>query len=271
MASSDTTSPAPDLPKKKSNTRKPRTDDSEKISLNSPVDAKPEKKSKKKLRAVVDATAEDPVECIGKKEQKKKRKREAERESVGEGENAGGEDAGKKTKKRPKRSNESGPDAAATTPDVPTKKRKNKTGFLDPAEDATLSNQSRKSLAYAFLQFHRPSKWKFKKARQNWLIRNIWLKEMVPEAHLPLVLGYLEKVQGGVRENLFKSCRAALESHKTEEPSAQSTESMAEPTSPVTVDPPPTTEAKPPSDAEIVKKSRAQVLIDRLTSSEASV
>lgn len=35
------------------------------------------------------------------------------------------------------------------------------------------------ALEYAFLQMNRPSKWKFNKARQNWLIRNVWNPEAV--------------------------------------------------------------------------------------------
>lgn len=78
------------------------------------------------------------------------------------------------------------------------KKHRNKTGFLDPDEDTALTDQARKgaqrtracskrvltifyfiALAYAFLQLRHPSKWKFNKARQNWLIRNVWVSEAV--------------------------------------------------------------------------------------------
>ena len=64
---------------------------------------------------------------------------------------------------------------------------------------------------------NRPSRWKFNKARQNWLIRNVWSSEavslfsldvwfddkmlyQVPEIYFPLVLRYLANVQGGCRE-----------------------------------------------------------------------
>jgi len=34
-------------------------------------------------------------------------------------------------------------------------------------------------LEYAFLQFNKPSKWKFNKAKQNWLLRHVWSSEEV--------------------------------------------------------------------------------------------
>lgn len=80
----------------------------------------------------------------------------------------------------------------------PKKKHKNRTNFTDPREDTQLSTQSRKgahysvalakldgflllstALEYVFTQMNRPSRWKFNKARQNWLIRNVWSSETV--------------------------------------------------------------------------------------------
>lgn len=80
----------------------------------------------------------------------------------------------------------------------PKKKHKNRTNFADPREDTQLNTQSRKgahygvalsrldgfsflstALEYVFTQLNRPSRWKFNKARQNWLIRNVWSSETV--------------------------------------------------------------------------------------------
>jgi hypothetical protein len=78
----------------------------------------------------------------------------------------------------------------------PKKKHKNRTNFSDPREDMQLNMQSRKgahytlaligwilllstALEYVFTQMNRPSRWKFNKARQNWLIRNVWSSESV--------------------------------------------------------------------------------------------
>ncbi|KAJ3741404.1 hypothetical protein DFH05DRAFT_1528250 [Lentinula detonsa] len=89
------------------------------------------------------------------------------------------------------------------------KKSRNKTGFLDPAEEPSLSAQAQKALSYAFEQFHKPSKWKFQKARQNWIIRN-WVTANIPDSQIPLVLKYLSNVQGNIRENLTKTCELII-------------------------------------------------------------
>ncbi|KAG6844109.1 hypothetical protein H0H87_009715 [Tephrocybe sp. NHM501043] len=220
------------------------------------------KKSKKDQSEEKPHTVTEDVEVVSRKDkQSKKRKREAEL-SPQDAEDIGEETSGKKSKKKSQRAEENEPDPT-TSPDVvvPKKKRKNKTGFPDPSEDTTLSEQSQKCLSYAFLQFHHPSKWKFNKARQNWLIRNIWSKEMIPEVHLPLVYGYLAKVQGGVRENLLQSCLAALEEPKTDVPAdntkfKQGKESAAEPT--------PSTQPVP-LEADTTKETRTRSLIALLT------
>lgn len=86
------------------------------------------------------------------------------------------------------------------------KDKKAKDGLPDPAEDSNLSNQGRKgenkprsiwswsdllALVYAF-QFGKTS-FKFQKARQNWLLRNLWNAEEVSTFTILLALssGYL--------------------------------------------------------------------------------
>ncbi|KAF9028469.1 hypothetical protein BDZ89DRAFT_1066117, partial [Hymenopellis radicata] len=153
----------------------------------------------------------------------------------------------KKTKKRKRDADAD--DATLSTESAKKKKHKNKTGLLDPSEDSSLSEQAQKALSYAFTQFRHPKRWKFQKARQNWLIRNAWSAESVPDAHMPLVLKYVANVQGGVRENLIKTCQSYL-------------------VVPVVVVPDPgdaaTEAAKPVSD---LKASRARELLDVLEAS----
>ncbi|KAF8076127.1 hypothetical protein FPV67DRAFT_1664428 [Lyophyllum atratum] len=169
------------LPVKKRTSR--RDEQSSSSNTQHDSEAKTRKKSKNASTADVvdiDVTEENNLPSTSAKKEKKmskKRKREAEVEAEADEANKEEKDVDKKSKKRSKRAREAEPDVA-TTPVVSTTKRKNKTGFLDPNEDASLSDQTQKCLVYAFLQFHRPSKWKFNKARQNWLIRNIWSKEM---------------------------------------------------------------------------------------------
>ncbi|KJA24535.1 hypothetical protein HYPSUDRAFT_38580 [Hypholoma sublateritium FD-334 SS-4] len=126
-------------------------------------------------------------------------------------------DPPKKTKKRKhavdyerQDSGPSNPKEDVSPGEPPAKKHKNRTEFADPRVDSTLNGQSRKSLEYAFLQMNRPSKWKFNKARQNWLIRNVWNPEAVSDVYFPFVVKYLANMQGGSREKLKDSCENHL-------------------------------------------------------------
>ncbi|KAK2463607.1 hypothetical protein APHAL10511_004358 [Amanita phalloides] len=90
------------------------------------------------------------------------------------------------------------------------KKKKRSSKIIDPSEDKTLSEQALKALVYAFSEYQSPAEWKFSKARQNWLIRNIWSSTMIPDEHMPLLLWYLRNVKGGVRNALIKTCQDQL-------------------------------------------------------------
>ena len=92
-----------------------------------------------------------------------------------------------------------------------TKKRKKSTEFTDPNDDESISDQSKKgeanhiytliqqsnllttnsytALAYVFSQSVKPKTWKFNKARQNWLIRNLWSPEAVRSMRSFAVMG----------------------------------------------------------------------------------
>jgi len=94
---------------------------------------------------------------------------------------------------------------------IKEKKLKTKcAGLPDPREDTSLTDQARKALAYAYIQFDDPSSWKFNKARQNWLIRNTWSDEMIPELHMPLLIRYLTNIKGGVRDKLTATSRSIV-------------------------------------------------------------
>ncbi|KIM45852.1 hypothetical protein M413DRAFT_295420 [Hebeloma cylindrosporum] len=129
-------------------------------------------------------------------------------------------EAPKKSKKRKHQSGENvdqsqGEDLSKSENDhipeePPKKKHKNRTEFSDPRVDATLNNQSRKALEYVFTLMNRPSKWKFNKARQNWVIRNVWASDAISDIYFPLVVKYLNTVQGGSREKLKETCESYL-------------------------------------------------------------
>ncbi|KAJ7591344.1 hypothetical protein C8J56DRAFT_887701 [Mycena floridula] len=148
------------------------------------ADVKRAKREKRKQEKS-EAAAQDPVVDVEKK--KKKRKRETVEENV-EG------------------------NVEENVEEPPKKKSKNKTGFPNPLKEKGLSDQARKGLGYAFTQFRHPADWKFHKARQNWLIRNIYSPQAIPDAHVPLVATYLGSLQGSARENVLKKCKSIVES-----------------------------------------------------------
>ncbi|KAI0332509.1 hypothetical protein GY45DRAFT_1360269 [Cubamyces sp. BRFM 1775] len=119
----------------------------------------------------------------------------------------GKKDKKDKKKKRKKGADDERDDAEgqkeAESSSKPRKKRKraSKCGLPDPTDDEALTEQAQKALHYAFTQFEEPESWKFNKARQNWIIRNVWSEQAIPETYLPLVHRYLQGVQGGSREH----------------------------------------------------------------------
>ncbi|KAJ3998278.1 hypothetical protein F5050DRAFT_1806074 [Lentinula boryana] len=147
-------------------------------------------------------TVEQEDEVSSEKMKEKKRRKDSELDAEG---------APTKRKKKRKREESENTDTGDTLQAEKPKEKKsrNKTGFLDPAEEPSLSAQAQKALSYAFEQFRKPSKWKFQKARQNWIIRN-WVTENIPDSQIPLVLKYLSNVQGNTRENLTKTCELII-------------------------------------------------------------
>ncbi|KAF5321314.1 hypothetical protein D9619_000993 [Psilocybe cf. subviscida] len=131
----------------------------------------------------------------------------------------------KKSKKRKHRSEnaEEKPVAPVEEEEPPKKKRKNRTEFADPRVDASLNSQARKALEYAFTQMNKPKKWRFNKARQNWLIRNVWAPESISDAYFPLVIKYLQNVQGGSREKLKETCELHLKVPDVDTPAEKNT------------------------------------------------
>ncbi|KAI0959868.1 hypothetical protein AcW1_004567 [Taiwanofungus camphoratus] len=144
------------------------------------------------------------------------------------------------------------------------KRRRGTLEFADPNEDEVLSDQARKALDYAFTHFNDLASWKFNKARQNWLIRNFWSEEAIPETYMPLVRRYLANVQGGVHGALIKTCQdiiappAPIES-TTEQRQASGQSSEPQPTS-VALAPP-----SAPTTTDSVKQLRATALFAALT------
>ncbi|KAL1946701.1 hypothetical protein VTO73DRAFT_14805 [Trametes versicolor] len=204
---------------------------------------KPEKKKKREKveTAVVEDVEQSPVtepKSSKKAKGKKRKAEEASEEVVGAGkavaEDSDVDPAAQSEPRPPKREKRDKKrvqniqrdevdvgDAASSSKPQKKRKRRSASGFPDPTVDEALSEQAQKALDYAFTQFEEPDKWKFNKARQNWIIRNVWSEEAIPQTYLPLASKYLQGVQGGAREALVKSCRDAIEAPQpTAEPAA---------------------------------------------------
>ncbi|CAK5262615.1 unnamed protein product [Mycena citricolor] len=196
-----------------------------------------DKKSKKRKRAEAEAE-ESPTAAAREpksKEKRKKNKLEAPSETAVDLDQKSDRKKPKskrKDRKDPEVDAESEPPAATDVEAEPAKKKSKKNKLLNTSE----------ALSYAFYRFRKPSKWKFSKAKQNWLTRNFWSESAIPESHVPLVTKYLSNVQGGVRENLLKNCQSIL--------------------SPAS-EPPAETETKTPA-PDVLKQTRAQLLLDSL-------
>lgn len=110
------------------------------------------------------------------------------------------EERSSSTKKSKKRKAESALEDNPLATDRPKPSKKNRksttTKFPDPGADESLSEQAKKgecysnerymhilmlpaALEYAFAQFTYQKTWKFHKARQNWILRNLWSETAV--------------------------------------------------------------------------------------------
>ncbi|KAG6878262.1 hypothetical protein C0993_010034 [Termitomyces sp. T159_Od127] len=97
------------------------------------------KKRSKRRRKDIGSIEETPHKALPKEEKKSKKRKRAEERPVDE-HDPENEGSGAKVKKKVKHAEENLSDATI----VPARKRKNKTGFPDPNEDASLSEQTKK-------------------------------------------------------------------------------------------------------------------------------
>ncbi|THH33824.1 hypothetical protein EUX98_g370 [Antrodiella citrinella] len=240
---------------------------SERVEHEEGGEAEPRKEKKKKSQEVEqnEVAAADSIPEQLKIQEKKRRKKDGVVAVAVNGEVK----EKTKTKKRKHQADEADVNASETVdakPKKSKKKRSKDSPYPDPADDATLSEQSSKALSYAYTQAVDPSSWKFNKARQNWLLRNYWSEQAIPDEYLPLVNVYLSKVQGGVRENLLKTCRDTMSSGiadiPIEKPVVTANGESGEATKDAAV------ASTPPVDE--VKRKRAQDLLLVLASEQTS-
>ncbi|WVR06515.1 hypothetical protein IAU60_003546 [Kwoniella sp. DSM 27419] len=83
--------------------------------------------------------------------------------------------------------------------------------------DASLSDQAKKNIYYAHLfslsqaeedeSKKAETGWKFNKAKQNWLMRNVFSADEIPDQYHDVVLGYLKTAQGRSRSSLIEAAQ----------------------------------------------------------------
>ncbi|KAI9634880.1 uncharacterized protein MKK02DRAFT_37755 [Dioszegia hungarica] len=118
--------------------------------------------------------------------------------------------------------------------------------------EPVLSEPARKALQYvqSYAATHlsegptpaEGQRWKFNKANQNWLIRNVWNESEVPEEHVDAVMRYLNTIKGGGRKALIEmaeKCSAASTADAPEPAPAVAPEAAATSTDPKTAVPTP--------------------------------
>ncbi|KAF9652118.1 hypothetical protein BDM02DRAFT_3109523 [Thelephora ganbajun] len=173
------------------------------------------------------SSAIEPTRIAGsadKPEKPRKRKSTKDDDVDADGDAESSLESKPKTKKRKKREaveNEDNPSVVIPAEDSPRKRKKSKKPIHpDPSGDSDLTEQSQKALTYIYSQSTLPEIWKFNKARQNWIIRNVWTSK-VPGKYFPMVVDYLSRVQGRVRETLIESCKKVISGSNRDPPVTQ--------------------------------------------------
>ncbi|KAJ8698011.1 hypothetical protein PTI98_004775 [Pleurotus ostreatus] len=189
--------------------------------INEPQDEQPSRRKKSRKKdadhtAAVDApippqSIEGVTDGEEKPSKKEKKKRKNNKDTIAEEEVVQpvddtavpetplDEDTTSKHKRKKGKKRNPSPSHEVDPTEEPVKKKR-KRSKPDPSEDEALSEQARKALIYAHSYVRYPDSWKFNKARQNWLIRNIWSDELIPETYFPMSIKYLSSVKGGIRE-----------------------------------------------------------------------
>ncbi|KAG8716117.1 hypothetical protein FRC11_009166 [Ceratobasidium sp. 423] len=200
-----------------------------------------EKKRKKKRHedtGVSEAGAAEATQVTGEGEsgerptKKQKKDEDAAGESTtGERPTTGPEGASPKKPKREKRPKKPKDKSKGRKEEAPNPKDKIQIAdvpvpYTNPLTDEALSDFAQRGLAYAYQyaqhvslasESERAAKrpWKFNKARQNWILRNITDPTIVPDSYLPISLTYVVSIQGGARDDLKKTCKTTKKQAKT--------------------------------------------------------
>ncbi|CAE6521297.1 unnamed protein product [Rhizoctonia solani] len=234
-----------DQPKKQKQKSKP-TDDR-------PDSTRKEKKRKKKQHedtGVPEAGATEATqvtdENVERPTKKKKNGDEEEISATGEQPTTGSEGASPKKPKREKRPKKPKDKSKGRREEAPNPKNTIQivdvpVPYTNPLTDETLPDFAQRGLAYAYQyaqhvsltsKSERAAKrpWKFNKARQNWILRNITDPTVIPDPYLTISLIYVTNIQGGARDELKKTCKTTKKQAKASKalPPNEQTESKSE-------------------------------------------
>uniref|UniRef100_A0A674HC96 WKF domain-containing protein n=1 Tax=Taeniopygia guttata TaxID=59729 RepID=A0A674HC96_TAEGU len=69
---------------------------------------------------------------------------------------------------------------------------------------------SERALAYLTSWSKNPKEWKFQKTRQTWLLLHMYDKEKVPDKYFPILLDYLQGLQGNARDKTVQKAEAFM-------------------------------------------------------------
>ncbi|KAF8531508.1 hypothetical protein JB92DRAFT_2850658 [Gautieria morchelliformis] len=83
--------------------------------------------------------------------------------------------------------------------------------YPDPTKDAALTAPALKALSYVHTHVSSPDSWKFSKARQNWVVRNLWDDKAIPDMYFPSCVKYVANIRGNTRDMLTKSSQSVLD------------------------------------------------------------
>ncbi|KIJ54037.1 hypothetical protein M422DRAFT_25021 [Sphaerobolus stellatus SS14] len=214
-------------------------DDKSTKKSNSSKDSEKSSKKKKQKNATEEDTTQDNVSS--KKSSKRKSKFVDESVTAGEAEvdvNADDTEEPPKKKKRKHKDSQDNGDEVDKADKSKKKKRKKKDVdsdpeiFPDPSGDEDLPESATKALIYVYSRVSSSPDWKFNKARQNWIIRNIFDDQSIPEIYFSSCLKYLSTAQGNTREVLIKNSKLIIEGKTIampeKQPEAQETQETAE-------------------------------------------
>ncbi|KAF8529745.1 hypothetical protein BU17DRAFT_79848 [Hysterangium stoloniferum] len=129
------------------------------------------------------------------------------------------------------------------TPKIKKKKQPKTDDFPNPSGDPHLSESALKALEYVHANVTSAPDWKFNKARQNWIIRNVWddaidnsrpaMTIQVPDLYFPSCIKYLSGVQGNTRDVLIKSSKDIIEKASVQATAAAKAASLVKATTKV--------------------------------------